>query len=205
MLVSLYISYRALAVLVGAHEPTVDPVWYAFVVVAIVIAIDLSRTTVSLRAARQFGSPALAANALHFGSDLAGSTAVLGGPAPRARGLEGGRRARGALRRDPRPRGRGAADAAERRRPHGPRPGRRGASGARRDRPGGAVRPAPPAAHAPGGRQPLRGRRDRRLAGRGGGAGARGRRRRRGGRPARPARQRRRRPRRAHGGRGRAS
>lgn len=79
VLVSLYVSYRALAVLVGAQEPTVDPVWYAFVVVAIVIAIDLSRTTVSLRAARQFGSPALAANAVHFGSDLAGSTAVLAG------------------------------------------------------------------------------------------------------------------------------
>jgi cation diffusion facilitator family transporter len=79
VLVSLYVSYRALAVLVGAQEPTVDPVWYAFVVVAIVIAVDISRTTVSLRAAREFGSPALAANALHFGSDLAGSTAVLGG------------------------------------------------------------------------------------------------------------------------------
>ena len=77
VLVSLYISYRAIAVLVGDEEPTVDPVWYAFVVVAIVIVIDLSRTIVSLRAARQFGSAALAANAVHFGSDLAGSTAVL--------------------------------------------------------------------------------------------------------------------------------
>jgi cation diffusion facilitator family transporter len=79
VLVSLYISYRALAVLVGAEEPTVDPVWYAFVVVAIVIVVDLSRMTVSLRAARRFGSAALAANAVHFGSDLAGSTAVLSG------------------------------------------------------------------------------------------------------------------------------
>jgi cation diffusion facilitator family transporter len=79
VLVSVYISYRALAVLVGAEEPTVDPVWYAFVVVAIVIAIDLSRMVVSLRAAQRFGSAALAANALHFGSDLAGSTAVLAG------------------------------------------------------------------------------------------------------------------------------
>ena len=79
VLVSLYISYRALAVLVGSAEPTVDPVWYAFVVVAIVIAIDVSRTIVSLRAARRFGSAALAANAVHFGSDLAGSTAVLVG------------------------------------------------------------------------------------------------------------------------------
>ena len=77
VLVSLYISYRALAVLVGSADPTVDPVWYAFVVVAIVIAVDVSRTIVSLRAARRFGSAALAANAVHFGSDLAGSTAVL--------------------------------------------------------------------------------------------------------------------------------
>ena len=41
VLVSLYISYRAIAVLGGDEEPTVDPVWYAFVVVAIVIVIDL--------------------------------------------------------------------------------------------------------------------------------------------------------------------
>jgi cation diffusion facilitator family transporter len=79
VLVSLYISYRAIAVLAGAEDPTVDPVWYAFVVLAIVIAVDLSRTIVSLRAARRFGSAALAANAVHFGSDLAGSTAVLVG------------------------------------------------------------------------------------------------------------------------------
>jgi cation diffusion facilitator family transporter len=79
VLVSLYISYRALAVLVGAHEPTVDPVWYAFVVVGIVIVIDLSRTLVSFQAARRYSSAALAANALHFGSDLVGSTAVLFG------------------------------------------------------------------------------------------------------------------------------
>ena len=79
VLVSLYISYRALAVLVGSAEPTVDPVWYAFVVVAIVIAIDVGRTIVSLRAAQRFGSAALAANAVHFGSDFAGSTAVLVG------------------------------------------------------------------------------------------------------------------------------
>ena len=79
LLASLYIAYRALAVLVGSAQPKVDPVWYAFVVVAIVIAIDVSRTTVSLRASHRFRSPALAANALHFGSDLVGSIAVLAG------------------------------------------------------------------------------------------------------------------------------
>jgi cation diffusion facilitator family transporter len=77
VLASLYISYRSLAVLVGSAEPSVDPVWYAILVVVIVIAIDASRTTVSRRASRRYRSPALASNALHFGSDLAGSTAVL--------------------------------------------------------------------------------------------------------------------------------
>src|ERR1700694_16940 len=79
VLASLYISYRALAVLVGSAQPKVHPIWYAFVVVAIVIVIDVSRTIVSLHASRRFRSPALAANAVHFGSDLAGSTAVLAG------------------------------------------------------------------------------------------------------------------------------
>ena len=79
VLASLYISYRALAVLVGSAEPQVDPTWYAFAVVLIVIAIDASRTTVSRRAARLYQSPALASNALHFASDMAGSTAVLFG------------------------------------------------------------------------------------------------------------------------------
>jgi cation diffusion facilitator family transporter len=79
VLASLYISYRALAVLVGATEPDVNPTWYAFVVMLIVIAIDASRATVSLRASRRYRSPALASNALHFGGDLLGSTAVLCG------------------------------------------------------------------------------------------------------------------------------
>ncbi len=79
VLASLYISYRALTVLVGAAEPRVHPTWYALVVVVLVIAVDASRTTVSRRAARLYDSPALASNALHFGSDMAGSTAVLAG------------------------------------------------------------------------------------------------------------------------------
>ena len=45
----------------------------------VVILIDVSRTAVSVRAARRFSSPALASNALHFGSDLAGTLAVLAG------------------------------------------------------------------------------------------------------------------------------
>jgi cation diffusion facilitator family transporter len=77
VLASLYISYRSLAVLVGSAESNVNPVWYVFVVVLIVIAVDASRATVSLRASRRYRSPALASNALHFASDLVGSTAVL--------------------------------------------------------------------------------------------------------------------------------
>jgi divalent metal cation (Fe/Co/Zn/Cd) transporter len=45
----------------------------------VVIVIDASRALTSARAARRFESPALASNALHFASDLAGSLAVLVG------------------------------------------------------------------------------------------------------------------------------
>ncbi|HEV3478922.1 MAG TPA: cation diffusion facilitator family transporter [Gaiellaceae bacterium] len=77
VIASLFISYRALAILVGDAESGVEATWYAFLVVAVVIVIDASRTAVSLRSSREYDSPALQANALHFGSDLAGSTAVL--------------------------------------------------------------------------------------------------------------------------------
>jgi cation diffusion facilitator family transporter len=58
---------------------SVHATWYALLVVGVVIAIDLARTTASWRAARAYSSPALASNALHFGSDLGGSVAVLVG------------------------------------------------------------------------------------------------------------------------------
>jgi divalent metal cation (Fe/Co/Zn/Cd) transporter len=53
--------------------------WYAFAVLGIVIAIDLSRTVLSWRTARKYESAALTSNAWHFASDLAGSIAVLVG------------------------------------------------------------------------------------------------------------------------------
>jgi cation diffusion facilitator family transporter len=74
---SLLIVWRAVSHLAGFTEATVEPEWYAFAVLGVVIAVDLSRTIVSLRAARRYESSALGANALHFGSDLAGSLAVL--------------------------------------------------------------------------------------------------------------------------------
>ena len=79
VLASLFIAWRAITHLVGADPTSVEATWYAFAVIGIVIAVDLSRTLASWRVARQYGSAALAANALHFGSDLAGSGAVLVG------------------------------------------------------------------------------------------------------------------------------
>ena len=78
-LVSIFISALAIERLAGIRTVTVRVTWYAFVVLAVVIAIDSSRMVVSRRTARRYGSPALASNALHFASDLIGSLAVLAG------------------------------------------------------------------------------------------------------------------------------
>jgi cation diffusion facilitator family transporter len=56
---------------------TPDTHWYVFVVIAIALAVDLTRTVISLRTARRYGSPALHANGFHFAADMAGSVAVL--------------------------------------------------------------------------------------------------------------------------------
>ncbi|HEU6444077.1 MAG TPA: cation diffusion facilitator family transporter [Gaiellaceae bacterium] len=77
VLASLFISYKAIEHLVGSAEREVEAAWYAFLVIGIVIAVDASRTWFSWRGSRRYGSAALAASALHFGSDLAGSVAVL--------------------------------------------------------------------------------------------------------------------------------
>jgi cation diffusion facilitator family transporter len=76
---SIVIAWRAVLRLTGSSAAHVDAAWYALAVIAIVIAVDLSRTLVSMRASRRYASAALGANALHFASDLAGSLAVLAG------------------------------------------------------------------------------------------------------------------------------
>jgi len=58
---------------------TPDTQWYVFAVIAIALGVDLTRTSISLRAARRYGSPALRANGFHFAGDMAGSVAVLVG------------------------------------------------------------------------------------------------------------------------------
>jgi len=77
--IAVAIAYRAITHLTGTTPTRVEARWYAFAVIGIVIAIDLSRTTISWRASRRYRSAALQANALHFGGDMLGSTAVLAG------------------------------------------------------------------------------------------------------------------------------
>jgi cation diffusion facilitator family transporter len=74
----LLVSVEAIAHLAEGSEPP-STHWYQFAVIATALAVDLSRTSASLLAARRYASPALRSNALHFGADAAGSVAVLFG------------------------------------------------------------------------------------------------------------------------------
>jgi len=76
-LVSVGVAGLAVARLAGWIEVHVDAAWWTFVVIGIVLLIDVLRTLTSWRTARRFRSAALLSNALHFGSDFAGSLAVL--------------------------------------------------------------------------------------------------------------------------------
>jgi cation diffusion facilitator family transporter len=78
-LVSVAVAALAVARLLGDTDHTVDTAWWVFAVVGLVLAIDLARTVVSLRTARRYRSEALRSNAVHFGSDFAGTLAVLAG------------------------------------------------------------------------------------------------------------------------------
>jgi cation diffusion facilitator family transporter len=79
VMVSGFIAVESLRRLIdgGGHE--VETTWWAFTVLGVVIGLDAWRAVASRRAARRHRSAAFAANALHFGSDLAGSLAVLVG------------------------------------------------------------------------------------------------------------------------------
>ena len=89
-LVSVAVAALAVARLTGAIEQEVETAWWVFAVVAVVIVIDVSRTVASYRTARRYASAALLSNALHFGSDLAGTLAVLGGLVAAAYGFPEG-------------------------------------------------------------------------------------------------------------------
>jgi cation diffusion facilitator family transporter len=79
MVISFVIAGVAVARLTGAVEFEVEATWWTFAAIGLVLLIDASRTVVSLRAGRAYRSDALIANALHFGSDFAGTLAVLAG------------------------------------------------------------------------------------------------------------------------------
>ena len=72
----------------GSHD--VDPTWYAFALMGGVLVVDAARTTVSLREGRRGRNAALIANAYHFGSDFAGTVAVLIGLVLVSAGVDGG-------------------------------------------------------------------------------------------------------------------
>jgi cation diffusion facilitator family transporter len=57
----------------------VEAAWYAFALLAGVLVVDATRVSVSLRTGRRERNAALLANAWHFASDFAGTTAVLVG------------------------------------------------------------------------------------------------------------------------------
>lgn len=88
--VSVLIAVMAILRLLGVVDFAVDPTWWTFAAIGLVLVIDASRTVVSLRGARMYRSDALLSNALHFGSDLAGTFAVLIGLALAALGFPAG-------------------------------------------------------------------------------------------------------------------
>lgn len=74
----LLVAVEAVGHLLGASKaPGIH--WYQFAVIAVALIVDLSRTIVSERTARRYGSAALHSNAFHFAGDMAGSLTVLVG------------------------------------------------------------------------------------------------------------------------------
>jgi cation diffusion facilitator family transporter len=75
---AVWIGAEAVIRLRSGTSP-VDAAPYVFAVMLFVLAVDATRTVVSLREGRRLRNAALIANAWHFGSDFAGSVAVLVG------------------------------------------------------------------------------------------------------------------------------
>ena len=71
----------------AARGQRCDATWYAFALLGGVLVVDAGRTMVSLREGRRSRNAALMASATHFGSDFAGTVAVLIGLALTAQGF----------------------------------------------------------------------------------------------------------------------
>lgn len=78
LLTCVWIIYEAINRLFF-KEVVVDASIWAFIIMAISIVIDFSRSRVLSRAAKKYGSQALEADALHFSTDIWSSSVVIGG------------------------------------------------------------------------------------------------------------------------------
>jgi cation diffusion facilitator family transporter len=76
-LLSGIVIWEALQRLVGGHGHAVEATFWAFAVIAASILVDFFRARVLYRVAAETSSEALEADALHFGSDMWSSLAVL--------------------------------------------------------------------------------------------------------------------------------
>ncbi|HXW20476.1 MAG TPA: cation diffusion facilitator family transporter, partial [Roseiarcus sp.] len=85
---ALIVVFEALRRLAGEASAIVDPSPAAFAVIIIAIAVDFFRWRGLRRVARETQSDALAADALHFSSDLVSSCLVLIGLAATRAGLQ---------------------------------------------------------------------------------------------------------------------
>jgi cation diffusion facilitator family transporter len=86
----IFVVIEAVGRLSEGGDHGFDPRWYVFAVIALALAVDLSRTLISLRSAKEYKSAALRSNAYHFAGDMAGSFAVLLGIAAVALGFQQG-------------------------------------------------------------------------------------------------------------------
>ena len=78
ILTAIWIIYEAIRRLLF-HDSHVEITIWAFVVMFVSIAVDATRSRVLLRVARQTGSQALEADALHFSTDIWSSSVVIAG------------------------------------------------------------------------------------------------------------------------------
>lgn len=76
LLTAVWVIYEAVRRLLF-HEGHVDVTVWAFLVMAIAIAVDATRSRVLLRVAQRTGSQALEADALHFRTDIWSSSVVI--------------------------------------------------------------------------------------------------------------------------------
>jgi cation diffusion facilitator family transporter len=78
LLTCVWIIYEAIRRLFFEEVEVEASIW-AFIIMAISIVVDISRSRMLYRTARKYGSQALEADALHFSTDIWSSSVVIGG------------------------------------------------------------------------------------------------------------------------------